>query len=190
VCSVRRAVSDAAVSDARRQASGVRRAVSEACGVSRAMSDAAVSEAGGVRRAMSGERCQASGDRRAVTDEWCQAGGVRRAVSGGRCQAGGVRRGAWVVSETRRGRCLTWAWADADAGSRRCQTRGVRGVSVRRADVRRAVSDTRCQRRGVRRVRRAGDRYHRVGGGGWRKTALRAGDRGAHHRGACVPPSV
>ncbi|MDR1127422.1 MAG: hypothetical protein LBL06_04755 [Treponema sp.] len=27
--------------------------------------------------------------------------------------------------------------------------------------------------------------------GGWRKTALaRAGDRGAHHMGACVPPST
>jgi hypothetical protein len=51
-----------------------------------------------------------------------------------------------------------------------CQTCGVRDV----------VSETECQWRGV-----------RHGLGGWRKTALGGtGDRGAHHKGDCVPSSV
>jgi hypothetical protein len=117
--------------------------------------------AGGVSGAVSDARCQTRGVSGAVSDARCQRRGVSGAVSDARCQRRGVRR---AVSDAR------------------CQTRGVSG----------AVSAARCQRRGVSgAVSDARCQTPTVWVGGVAETPRSGvGDRGAHHKGVCLPTSV
>jgi hypothetical protein len=111
-------------------------------------------------------RCQTCGVSTRVSDTRCQAGGVKHAV----LDAGVKHAVSGVVSR------------------RKCQTRGGVGRGVRRDVVW-------CQWRGG--VCLACEVCLEGGSGGWRKTAPfkpavrgRAGDRGAHHMGDCLPSSV
>jgi hypothetical protein len=164
-----------------------------------------------VRRAVSDVQCQTCGVRRAVSAAWCQArgGGVRGGISDG-VSAAAVSE-TWCQTRNISGVVLA-AWCQT------CQTRGVRDAvsdvrcrrrGVRHAGVRDTVSDAQYQRRNVRDAvsvaRVSGTRWcqtlsvvsdaavsdvSEVLGGGGIPAEGGYGDRGAHHRGVCVPSSA